>query len=73
LKGVLSGFEYAALDGRERLVSYFYWLGPDSVRGLLAPELRSALPDGMKQRGRTGTWVFKKAMEPSLPLDVIYR
>jgi asparagine synthase (glutamine-hydrolysing) len=131
------------LDGRERLVSYFYWLDPDSVRGLLAPELRSALPDGavaeplisaldhlpqgatdldrmlylegkffladhnlnytdkmsmahgvevrvplldqdlvalaarlpdgMKQRGRTGKWVFKNAMEPYLPLDVIYR
>jgi asparagine synthase (glutamine-hydrolysing) len=27
----------------------------------------------MKQRGRTGKWVFKKAMEPYLPLDVIYR
>jgi len=27
----------------------------------------------MKQRGRTGKWVFKKAMEPYLPLEVIYR
>ncbi len=35
--------------------------------------LASQLPDGMKQRGRTGKWVFKKAMEPYLPLDVIYR
>lgn len=35
--------------------------------------LAARLPDGMKQRGRTGKWVFKKAMEPYLPLDVIYR
>ncbi len=143
LRRLRKAFEYAALDGRERLVSYFYWLGPDVVRGLVAPELRNALsdgavaeplssaldhlpegateldrmlylegkffladhnlnytdkmsmahgvevrvplldqdlvalatrlPDGMKQRGRTGKWVFKKAMEPYLPLEVIYR
>jgi len=36
-------------------------------------QLTNALSPGLKQRGRTGTWVFKKAMEPSLPLDVIYR
>jgi len=143
LRRLHKAFEYAALDGRERLVSDFYWLGPDSVRGLLAPARRRALadgavaeplisaldhlptgatgrdgmlyvegkcfladhnlnytdnmsmahgvevrvplldqdlvalaarlPDGMKQRGRIGTWVFKQAMEPYLPLDVIYR
>jgi asparagine synthase (glutamine-hydrolysing) len=27
----------------------------------------------MKQRGRIGKWIFKKAMEPFLPRDVIYR
>ena len=34
--------------------------------------LAARLPDGMKQRGRIGKWVFKKAMEPYLPLDVSY-
>lgn len=32
-----------------------------------------AISDRLKQRGRTGKWVFKKAMEPFLPHDVIYR
>lgn len=136
-------FEYAALNGDERLASYFFWLAPDRVGGLLAPDLRSQvtvanvmspllsaqgtlprgasdldrmlrleqtffladhnlnytdkmsmaygvevrvplldpdlvtlaarLPDGMKQHGRVGKWIFKRAMEPLLPHDVIYR
>ena len=32
-----------------------------------------AVPDAMKQHGRTGKWIFKKAMERVLPMDVIYR
>jgi asparagine synthase (glutamine-hydrolysing) len=32
-----------------------------------------AIPDAMKQHGRTGKWIFKKAMERVLPMDVIYR
>lgn len=136
-------FEYAGLDGTERLVSYFYWQRLNTVMGLLAPEIRAELeqaaisaplmtalenlpagvssldrmlylegkyfltdhnlnytdkmsmahgvevrvplldpelvalvaqiPDNMKQRGRIGKWIFKKAMEPYLPHDVIYR
>jgi asparagine synthase (glutamine-hydrolysing) len=31
------------------------------------------IPLGLKQRGREGKWVLKKAMEPYLPKDVIYR
>lgn len=31
------------------------------------------IPLHMKQRGREGKWVLKKAMEPYLPHDVIYR
>lgn len=31
------------------------------------------LPVHMKQRGPVGKWIFKKAMEPYLPHDVIYR
>jgi asparagine synthase (glutamine-hydrolysing) len=31
------------------------------------------IPDRLKQRGRTGKWVLKRAMEPYLPADVIYR
>ena len=33
----------------------------------------SLIPDGYKQQGRHSKWVFKKAMEPYLPIDVIYR
>jgi asparagine synthase (glutamine-hydrolysing) len=33
----------------------------------------SLIPDSYKQRGRHSKWVFKKAMEPYLPKDVIYR
>jgi asparagine synthase (glutamine-hydrolysing) len=36
-------------------------------------ELAGSLPLGMKQRGRVGKWIFKKAMEAYLPHDVIYR
>jgi asparagine synthase (glutamine-hydrolysing) len=31
------------------------------------------IPDELKQRGRIGKWVLKKAMEPLLPADVIHR
>jgi asparagine synthase (glutamine-hydrolysing) len=43
---------------------------------LLDPELVSLatrLPIHYKQRGRLGKWVLRKAMEPYLPRDVIYR
>lgn len=36
-------------------------------------ELANSLPTSLRQRGRTGKWIFKKAMEPILPHDVIYR
>lgn len=42
----------------------------------LDPELvnfSTSLPLNFKQRGRTGKWIFKRAMEPILPHDVIYR
>lgn len=42
-------------------------LDPDLVR------LAARLPVHYKQRGKTGKWIFKKAMEPYLPRDVIYR
>jgi asparagine synthase (glutamine-hydrolysing) len=43
---------------------------------LLDPELvalAARLPLGMKQHGRLGKWVLRRAMEPYLPRDVIYR
>ena len=43
---------------------------------LLDPELvafGARLPVALKQRGATGKWIFKRAMEPLLPRDVIYR
>jgi len=134
---------YAGLDGDARLVSYFYWLPPETIAGLYGPALAPALagtdpgeplrrtlaelpagtsdlrrmlylegkhfladhnlnygdkmsmasgievrvplldpdlvalacslPDDLKQHGTTGKWIFKKAMEPILPHDVIYR
>ena len=42
----------------------------------LDPELLSLaarLPTGVKQRGRTGKWVLRRAMEPYLPRSVINR
>ena len=36
-------------------------------------EFASTIPDKYKQRGATGKWILKKAMEPFLPHDVIYR
>lgn len=43
---------------------------------LLDPDLVALacrLPVSFKQRGSTGKWIFRKAMEPFLPRDVIYR
>jgi len=42
-------------------------LDPDLVR------LAAKLPLHLKQRGRTGKWVLRKAMEPYLPRNVIHR
>jgi asparagine synthase (glutamine-hydrolysing) len=36
-------------------------------------EFAAQIPARFKQRGSEGKWVLKKAMEPYLPLDVIYR
>jgi asparagine synthase (glutamine-hydrolysing) len=36
-------------------------------------EHAARIPIGLKQRGRVGKWVLKRAMEPYLPKDVIYR
>lgn len=36
-------------------------------------QFAGSLPVAMKQRGAVGKWIFKKAMEPYLPHDVIYR
>lgn len=36
-------------------------------------EFAAQIPAHYKQRGREGKWVLKKAMEPYLPRDVIYR
>jgi asparagine synthase (glutamine-hydrolysing) len=36
-------------------------------------ELAARLPLHLKQRGRHGKWILRKAMEPYLPADVIWR
>jgi asparagine synthase (glutamine-hydrolysing) len=36
-------------------------------------DLAGSLPVNLKQRGSIGKWIFKKAMEPYLPREVIYR
>ncbi len=140
---IRKAFQYAAYDGDERIVSYFFWTDPKLQLGLYGPALRDAiggvppatpllatlgalpattpalnrmlylegkhflpdhnlnytdkmamargvevrvplldpdlialaarLPISLKQRGSVGKWIFKKAMEPLLPRDVIYR
>ena len=35
--------------------------------------ISSRIPVQFKHRGREGKWILKKAMEPYLPHDVIYR
>lgn len=36
-------------------------------------EWASSLPPGLKLKGGTGKYIFKKALEPDLPHDVLYR
>ena len=36
-------------------------------------EFAAAIPSTLKQRGSEGKWILKKAMEPHLPKEVIYR
>lgn len=36
-------------------------------------KLAGRIPGNLKQRGGTGKWIFKRAMEPVLPRNVIYR
>jgi asparagine synthase (glutamine-hydrolysing) len=36
-------------------------------------DFAARIPDALRQRGGTGKWVLKRAMEPYLPRDVIYR
>ena len=36
-------------------------------------EFAARIPDTLKQRGGVGKWILKKAMEPYLPREVIYR
>ena len=36
-------------------------------------EFAAQIPLAYKQNGRIGKWVLKKAMEPYLPSDIIYR
>ncbi|HTT12254.1 MAG TPA: asparagine synthase (glutamine-hydrolyzing) [Burkholderiaceae bacterium] len=43
------------------------FLDPDLMR------LAASLPAPLKQHGREGKWILKRAMEPVLPRDVIYR
>lgn len=36
-------------------------------------EFAARIPNSMKLRGRNGKWILKKAMEPFLPQEVVYR
>jgi asparagine synthase (glutamine-hydrolysing) len=36
-------------------------------------EFAAAIPSGLKVSGQTGKYIFKKAMEPFLPYEIIYR
>jgi asparagine synthase (glutamine-hydrolysing) len=140
---LVKAFQYAHLEGDERLASYFYWIPPALLDDVYSPDARrtlggtpasapllealarlpddipplhrmlylegkffladhnlnytdkmamasgvevrvplldpdlvalaASLPVALKQRGATGKWIFRKAMEPWLPRDVIYR
>ncbi len=51
-------------------------VGVEARVPFLDPDLAAfaaTLPVGLKQRGKIGKWIFKRAMEPHLPHDVIYR
>jgi asparagine synthase (glutamine-hydrolysing) len=45
LRRLGKAFQYANLNGDERIASYFYWLNPRVVDGLLSPELRALNQD----------------------------
>ena len=138
---IAKAFSYANLDDNQRLLSYFYWIDPDTVRGLFKPEIQSQLsqnpmspilqgleqldcddplekmlylernyflvdhnfnytdkmsmargvevrvpfldkniadkarhiPSSLKQKGKVGKWILKKAAEKCLPHHIIYR
>jgi asparagine synthase (glutamine-hydrolysing) len=36
-------------------------------------EFAATIPSPLKQQGATGKWILKKAMEPLLPRDIVYR
>ena len=36
-------------------------------------EFSSKIPNRLKQKGSIGKWIFKRAMEPYLPKEIIYR
>ncbi len=36
-------------------------------------ELVASIPSSLKLRGKTGKYIFKRAMEPLLPADILYR
>jgi len=137
------GLAFADLPEDDRLIGYFFWSMPETISGLLAPDIRAAirgnhvdqpmrealarlpsatpainrmlyldakffvpdhnlnffdkttmasgvecrvpmldielisaaadLPASVKQRGSEGKWILKKAMEPFLPREIIYR
>jgi asparagine synthase (glutamine-hydrolysing) len=46
----VKAFQYADLDGDERLVSYFYWVPPGLLSDVYAPALRSQLAPGSASR-----------------------
>jgi asparagine synthase (glutamine-hydrolysing) len=143
LRRLGKALEYSDLDFNHRLISYFFWLPPDTAFNLFTPEFKSTicsesvydpllqslgdfpmessplrqmlflerqhfladhnlnytdkmgmaagieirvplldiklvnfaskLPDKFKQNGTVGKWIFKKAMEPYFPKNIIYR
>lgn len=141
LRRVAKAFKYADLNESERLLSYFYWIDPEVVRGLFKPSIQmelpeqpmqfmldeldqlpdstplekmlhiernyflvdhnfnytdkmsmakgvevrvpfldkriakiaSTIPSAIKQKGKEGKWVLKRAAEALLPKNIIYR
>ena len=45
IRRLSKAFQYANLDGNTRLASYFYWLNPDLIHGVLSSGLQNTLSD----------------------------
>jgi asparagine synthase (glutamine-hydrolysing) len=63
LRRLSKAFRYADLEGDARIAAYFHWLGDESLRAILAPELRASFEQG----GSDPIMRALAALSPSVP------